>query len=182
MRRVLLKSDDLLGGWDAWRRAACLAMIAAVVGTCSFPIQQVYLPESTWSLAAVDRKPIESAAPDILVQFPNWDQAVIVTPCQRVETALAIDSDGEAFSFMHPIQETPLTCSHQEREFTSIVLEALMGTTAWSATNSDTIEFVSETTLTLVRVPFELMRPSEARGWSVPDIDDPRSGSAPARG
>jgi len=119
------------------------AVLVLLVGCSRLPAQDVELTRTTWTLATIDGRSVEtSAAPSIM--FHNLDRATLrLGTCFSAEAGLIVDSDGYGLGFLEPIIYSHDPCPELTEEGRSNV-ETVLHTESWSVLDERTIELVGD--------------------------------------
>jgi hypothetical protein len=119
------------------------AVLIVLVGCSRLPVQEIDLTGTTWRLATIDGRPVEtSAAPSIA--FDSLDRATLrLGTCFWAQAGVIVDTDGHGLGFLEPIIYSPDPCPEVTEEGRSNV-ETVLHTGSWSVLDERTIELVGD--------------------------------------
>jgi hypothetical protein len=139
----------MAGVFEAIRLPAPLLVATLVLACSRFPVQELGLAGTTWTLVTMDGRSVEkSDAPT--VTFPDLDSAkVTLGSCFSARTALILDSDGYGLGFVDPSVISQDPCPSATSEGRSIV-ETLLHTDEWRVIDQQTIELIGDNRLVFV--------------------------------
>lgn len=128
-------------------------MLMLTLGSCVYleplPASQIELAGTSWKPVAIDGDPLPEPG-SYEVHFVNLDNAVIQTPCRKIEAGLLVDSDGSGLGFVDP-RASPLLCEPELEQAEGAVVDALLATQSWEVRDSNTIVLVGERRLEMQR-------------------------------
>ena len=146
--------------WFGSRQGSLASAVLAsfvLLSACSLfdpvPARQLDLTGTTWSVVAIDDRPVPQE-PATTIGFPdgNPDLVMVTTSCRAVALEYALDTDGAALGFAAP-STSPEGCSRVEARLDSDLIFALAGVESWKVNTDDQIEMLGLHRIELKRLP-----------------------------